>query len=106
MSDIAIAALLAGAVSVEVGISVALLELLLRRHPRQRLLAMRPSGSSFIGTFAWIVLTFLAGAEVDVRQFRRRARTFALDRAGELLRPLCPCRPALLLRARLDPQAG
>ena len=32
------------------------------------------AGSTFIGSFAGIVLTFLAGAEVDVPQFRREWR--------------------------------
>ena len=80
MSDIAIAALLAGAillastVSVEVGISVALIELLLGVIVGNAFHLDVPSWLSFIGTFAGIVLTFLAGAEVDVPQFRREWR--------------------------------
>ena len=37
-----------------------------------------PGWLSFIGTFAGIVLTFLAGAEVDVPQFRREWRASVL----------------------------
>ena len=80
MSDIAVAALLAGAIllastiSVEVGISVALIELLLGVIVGNAFHIDVPSWLSFIGTFAGIVLTFLAGAEVDVPQFRREWR--------------------------------
>ena len=80
MSDIAVAALLAGAIllastiSVEVGISVALIELLLGVIVGNAFHIDVPSWLSFIGTFAGTVLTFLAGAEVDVPQFRREWR--------------------------------
>src|SRR5262244_2921484 len=80
MSDIAVAALLAGAVllastvSVELGISVALIELLLGVVIGNSLDIDVPGWLSFVGTFAGIVLTFLAGAEVDVPQFRREWR--------------------------------
>src|SRR5215471_9610025 len=80
MSDIAVAAVLAGAivlastVSVELGISVALIELLLGVVLGNSLHMDIPSWLSFIGSFAGIVLTFLAGAEVDVPQFRREWR--------------------------------
>ena len=80
MSDIAIAALLAGTivlastVSVEVGISVALIELFLGIVVGNSFHLDVPSWLSFIGSFAGIVLTFLAGAEVDVPQFRREWR--------------------------------
>ncbi len=78
MSDIAIAALLAGTivlastVSVEAGISVALIELVLGVVVGNSFQLDVPSWLSFVGTFAGIVLTFLAGAEVDVPQFRRK----------------------------------
>jgi Kef-type K+ transport system membrane component KefB len=77
MSDIAVAALLAGTillastVSVEIGISVALIELLLGVIVGNTFHLDVPSWLSFVGSFAGIVLTFLAGAEVDVPQFRR-----------------------------------
>jgi Kef-type K+ transport system membrane component KefB len=80
MSDIAIAALLAVAillastVSVELGISVALIELLLGVVIGNTFDIDVPGWLSFIGSFAGIVLTFLAGAEVDVPQFRREWR--------------------------------
>src|SRR5215467_4692909 len=80
MSDIAVAALLAGAillastVSVELGISVALIELLLGVLIGNSFNIDVPSWLAFIGSFAGIVLTFLAGAEVDVPQFRREWR--------------------------------
>ena len=80
MSDIAVAAVLAGTillastVSVEIGISVALIELLLGVVVGNALSLDVPSWLAFIGSFAGIVLTFLAGAEVDVPQFRREWR--------------------------------
>jgi Kef-type K+ transport system membrane component KefB len=80
MSDIALAALLAGAIvlastiSVELGISVALIELALGVIVGNAFSITVPSWLSFIGSFAGIVLTFLAGAEVDVPQFRREWR--------------------------------
>ena len=77
MSDIAIAAVLAATilfasmVSVEVGISVALIELCAGVVVGNTLNVDVPSWLSFIGSFAGILLTFLAGAEVDVPQLRR-----------------------------------
>src|SRR6478672_1406660 len=80
MSDIAIAALLAGTVllastiSVEIGLSVALLELLAGVVVGNAFHLDVPSWLAFVGSFAGIVLTFQAGAEVDVPQFRREWR--------------------------------
>jgi Kef-type K+ transport system membrane component KefB len=80
VSEIAVAALLAGVillastVSVEIGISVALIELLLGVIVGNAFNLDIPSWLSFVGSFAGIVLTFLAGAEVDVPQFRREWR--------------------------------
>jgi Kef-type K+ transport system membrane component KefB len=80
MSDIAIAALLAGTVllastvSVEIGLSVALIELLAGVIVGNAFHLDVPSWLSFLGSFAGIVLTFQAGAEVDVVQFRREWR--------------------------------
>jgi Kef-type K+ transport system membrane component KefB len=80
MSDIAVATLLAGTillastVSVELGISVALIELGLGVVVGNSFNLDVPSWLAFIGTFAGIVLVFLAGAEVDVPQFRREWR--------------------------------
>jgi Kef-type K+ transport system membrane component KefB len=80
MSDIAVAALLAGTillastVSIEIGISVALIELLLGVVVGNSFHLDVPSWLAFIGSFVGVVLTFLAGAEVDVPQFRREWR--------------------------------
>ena len=77
MSDIAVAALLAGTVlvasmvSVEIGISVALIELAGGFIVGNAFHLDVPSWLSFIGSFAGVVLTFLAGAEVDVPQLKR-----------------------------------
>jgi Kef-type K+ transport system membrane component KefB len=72
MSDIAVAALLAGTillastVSVEIGISVALIELLLGVIVGNAFNIDVPSWLAFIGSFAGIVLTFLAGASLSI----------------------------------------
>jgi Kef-type K+ transport system membrane component KefB len=77
MGDIAIAALLAGTilvastVSVELGLSVALIELFAGFVVGNAFDLDVPSWLSFVGSFAGVLLTFLAGAEVDVPQFRR-----------------------------------
>ena len=77
MSDIAVAAILAAAillasmVSVELGLSVALIELLAGVIVGNAFHIDVPGWLSFIGSFAGILLTFLAGAEVDVPQLRR-----------------------------------
>ena len=77
MSDLALAAvlmgtvLLASTISVELGLSVALIELLAGVIVGNATHADVPSWLSFIGSFAGIVLTFQAGAEVDVPQLRR-----------------------------------
>jgi Kef-type K+ transport system membrane component KefB len=71
---LAVALLLASMVSVRAGVSVAILELLARvvignafdAEPQQWLI--------FIAGFAGVVLTFLAGAEVDVDLLRREWR--------------------------------
>ena len=80
MSDIAVAALLAGTIlvastiSVEIGLSVALIELLAGVIVGNAFNLDVPAWLSFVGSFAGIVLTFQAGAEVDVPQFRREWR--------------------------------
>ena len=80
MSEIALAAvlaitiLIASMVSIEIGISVALIELAAGVLVGNIFTITIPDWLSFIGTFAGIVLTFLAGAEVDVPQFRREWR--------------------------------
>jgi Kef-type K+ transport system membrane component KefB len=80
MSDIAVAAILAAAIlvastiSVEVGVSVALIELLAGVAVGNAFNLDVPAWLTFIGTFAGMVLTFQAGAEVDVPQFKREWR--------------------------------
>jgi Kef-type K+ transport system membrane component KefB len=67
------AALVASMVSVEIGISVALIELALG-IALGNVFSLDPNASwlVFIATFASVVLTFLAGAEVDPNDFRER----------------------------------
>ena len=80
MSELALAALLAGTIlaasmiSVEVGISVALIELAAGVVVGNVFDVGVPGWLAFVGGFAGIVLTFLAGAEVDVPQLRREWR--------------------------------
>lgn len=77
MSDLALAALLMGTIlvastiSVEIGLSVALIELLGGVIVGNAANVDVPSWLTFIGSFAGIVLTFQAGAEVDLPQLRR-----------------------------------
>jgi Kef-type K+ transport system membrane component KefB len=77
MSELAIAAvltatvLLASTISVEIGLSVALVELALGIGVGNAFHISPPDWLTFIGSFAGIVLTFLAGAEVNVPQFKR-----------------------------------
>ncbi len=81
MSDFALAALLGGTIlvastiSVEIGFSVALIELAAGVVVGNAFHPHIPDWLSFVGSLAGIVLTFLAGAEVDVPQFRREWRT-------------------------------
>jgi Kef-type K+ transport system membrane component KefB len=67
------AVLLASMVSVEIGISVALVELALG-VALGNTFKLDPDASwlAFIAGFASVVLTFLAGAEVDPDDFRER----------------------------------
>jgi Kef-type K+ transport system membrane component KefB len=80
LSDIAVAALLAGTIlaasmiSVEIGLSVALIELLAGVIVGNVFQLDVPGWLAFLGSFAGILLTFQAGAEVDVPQFRREWR--------------------------------
>ena len=80
MSGLATAAILGAAIlaastiSVEIGISVALIELALGMVVGNAFDLATPDWLAFLGSFAGIVLTLLAGAEVDVPQFRREWR--------------------------------
>jgi Kef-type K+ transport system membrane component KefB len=84
LSELAIAALLAATVlaastiSVEIGLSVALIELAAGVVVGNAFNLSVPDWLAFIGSFAGIVLTFLAGAEVDVPQFKREWRSSLL----------------------------
>jgi Kef-type K+ transport system membrane component KefB len=68
---LAVTILLASTVSIEVGLSVALIELAAGVAVGNLFTVSVPDWLSFVGTFAGVMLTFLAGAEVDVPQFRR-----------------------------------
>jgi Kef-type K+ transport system membrane component KefB len=68
---LAVTILLASMVSIEIGLSVALIELAAGVAVGNLFTVTVPDWLTFIGTFAGVVLTFLAGAEVDVPQFRR-----------------------------------
>jgi Kef-type K+ transport system membrane component KefB len=80
MSSLAVAALLAVAVlvssivSVEIGLAVALVELVAGVAVGNAFNLAVPSWLAFVGSFAGIVLTFQAGADVDVPQLRREWR--------------------------------
>ena len=80
MSDLALASvlaitiLLASMISIEIGLSVALIELAAGVAVGNAFTIAIPDWLTFIGTFAGVVLTFLAGAEVDVPQFKREWR--------------------------------
>jgi Kef-type K+ transport system membrane component KefB len=63
--------LLASMVSVEIGLSVALIELFAGAVVGNAFDLGVPSWLAFIGSFAGILLTYQAGAEVDVPQLRR-----------------------------------
>jgi Kef-type K+ transport system membrane component KefB len=58
-------------ISVEAGLSVALIELFAGFVVGNAFSLDVPTWLTFIGTFSGVVLTFLAGAEVDVPQFKR-----------------------------------
>jgi Kef-type K+ transport system membrane component KefB len=80
LSDLAVAALLAATIlvssmiSIEVGLSVALIELAAGFVVGNAFSLSVPGWLAFLGSFAGVVLTFLAGAEVDVPQFRQEWR--------------------------------
>jgi Kef-type K+ transport system membrane component KefB len=85
MGELAVAAVLAGTVllastlSVRLGISVALIELAAGFVVGNAFDLSVPDWLSFVGSFAGVLLTFLAGAEVDVPQLRREWRvSFAI----------------------------
>ena len=96
---------LASIISVELGLSVALIELGLGVIGGN-LFSLDPNTDwlVFIASFASIVLTFLAGAEVDPDDFRERFGASVWDRPGLVRRPVRRRRPGRLRGARLDAQ--
>ena len=80
MSGLAVAAVLAGSIllagmfSVEVALSVAIVELAAGFVVGNAFSLTAPDWLTFIATFAGVVLSFLAGAEVDTPQLRREWR--------------------------------
>src|SRR5213593_4969201 len=66
--------LLASVASVELGISVALIEISLGVVAGNFLGLQSPPWIDFLASFGSIVLTFLAGAEVDPRLMREKLR--------------------------------
>jgi Kef-type K+ transport system membrane component KefB len=97
VSELAVAAILAAAIlvastiSVEIGISVALIELALGVVVGNAFDLSVPDWLTFIGSFAGIVLIFLAGAEVDVPQFRREWKASLLLGAVSFAAPFFVC---------------
>ncbi len=91
---------LASMISVEVGLSVALIELGLGVVVGN-IFSLDPNSDwlDFVASFASIVLTFLAGAEVDPDDFRERFGASVGDRAG-LVRRAVRRRRAGRVRAR------
>jgi Kef-type K+ transport system membrane component KefB len=93
LSDVAVAAILAvtilvaSTISVEIGFSVALIELALGVVVGNTFHVSIPDWLAFIGSFAGIVLTFLAGAEVDVAQFRREWKASVILGAVSFMGP-------------------
>jgi Kef-type K+ transport system membrane component KefB len=85
------AALVASMVSVELGISVALIELGVGVVIGNGLDVSVPDWLAFIGSFAGIALTFLAGAEVDVPQFKREWRASSLIGIVSFAAPFLVC---------------
>jgi Kef-type K+ transport system membrane component KefB len=85
------AALAASMVSVELGISVALIELGLGVVIGNGVDVSVPDWLAFIASLAGIVLTFLAGAEVDVPQFKREWRASTLIGIVSFAAPFVVC---------------
>ena len=111
MSNLALATILLGAalaasmISVELGISVALIELGLGVVIGNAFDVTTPDWLVFLAGFAGIVLTFLAGAEVDVQQFRREWRSSAAIGSVSFAAPFLVA-TAFVLGTRLDAGGG
>ncbi|HXG75609.1 MAG TPA: cation:proton antiporter [Gaiellaceae bacterium] len=93
MGSLALATILVGAalaasmISVELGLSVALVELALGVAIGNAFDVTTPDWLVFLAGFAGVLLTFLAGAEVDVPQLRREWRAPAAIGAVSFLAP-------------------
>jgi len=98
--------LVASTISVEVGFSVALIELGLGVVVGNATSVSIPDWLAFIGSFAGVVLTFLAGAEVDVPQLRREWKASASIGVVSFFAPFAVRGAARVLRSRLEPSAG
>jgi Kef-type K+ transport system membrane component KefB len=84
---LAVTILIASTISVEIGLSVALIELAAGVVVGNVFTVTVPDWLAFVGSFAGVVLTFLAGAEVDVPQFRREWRASMAIGAVSFLAP-------------------
>jgi Kef-type K+ transport system membrane component KefB len=84
---LAVTILIASTISVEIGLSVALIELAAGVVVGNVFTVTVPDWLAFVGSFAGVVLTFLAGAEVDVPQFRREWRASLAIGAVSFLAP-------------------
>jgi hypothetical protein len=92
-----IAAVVASMVSVELGLSVAIVELLLGTVLGNTMHLASPQWLVFLAAFGSVVLTFNAGAEIDPTQLRRTWRASLLiggaSFADDHVSDLCPIRP-------------
>ena len=97
---------LASVVSVEI-ISVALIELVLG-VALGNVFNLDPNAGwlVFIASFASVVLTFLAGAEVDPDDFRERFRRVDRDRLVSFAGPFVVATPGSARSARMDDEAS
>ena len=112
MSDLALAAILAitiliaSTISVQIGLSVALIELAAGIAVGNIFTVTVPDWLSFIGSFAGVVLTFLAGAEVDVPQFRREWKASLSIGAVSFVAPFFVATAFAYWLARVEPRPG
>ncbi len=83
----AILILLASVVSIEAGISVALIEITMGVIAGNVLGLTSPPWMDFLASFASILLTFLAGAEVDHQVLRERLKESLLIGGVSFLAP-------------------
>ena len=82
--------LLASMISVELGVTVAIVEIALGVVAGNVLGIDPPAWLDFLATFASVVLTFLAGAEVDPGLLRAKAKQSFLLGGVSFLAPFSP----------------